>query len=152
MIYLIGLIGIFAVGFGILMIFFPYAFEQIGERFNKMVVNTNKFLLAHRIVVGVFMLIAAAWGLLGLFQFSQFFLLYLIIAFTLYNLTVVFAILFLFFPGILQAISDVSDRVIWEADEYVIKYSKVIGFLILLGGIYVVIMMALLVLRSGVIQ
>jgi len=150
MVFLIVLIGLIAVGFGLLMIFSPNAFERLGENFNNIVLNTNKFLLAHRIVVGILMLIAAAWGLLGLYQFSQFFLLYLIVAFTLYNITVIFAILFLFFPGILETISHISDRVICPTDTYVGKYSKVIGFLLLLAGIYVSIMMIILVLRSGV--
>lgn len=139
MVLLIVLSGLIAVGVGLIMLFAPGFFQSLTDKFNKLVMNSNMFLLSHRIIIGILMLIAAAWFLLCIYKYPQFYLLYMVWAVSL-----IFGLLFIFFPGTLETLSNYSDAVVFPTDKYVIKYSRFLGALLILAGAYILSMMYLM--------
>jgi len=131
--------GVVAVIFGLIMLFSPGFFQSLTDKFNRLVMNSNMFLLSHRIIFGIFMLLAAAWILLCIYKSPQFFLLYIVLA-----IAFIFGVLFIFFPGTLETLSNYSDVVVFPTDKYVTKYSRALGAVLVIAGIYILSMMTIM--------
>jgi hypothetical protein len=131
MVYLMTL-AIISLVFGLLLIFTPKLLLNIGNVANSVVLYLDEKLQPMRVVVGIFLVLVAAWLIYVVVKYPE--LSYLN---ALWLISLGFGLMFLFFPNWLSWLSNVSNKVVFSTDDVVIGARKIIGVVLVIASVYI---------------
>ncbi|MDD5382534.1 MAG: hypothetical protein PHH60_02650 [Candidatus Margulisbacteria bacterium] len=124
-------IGIIALVFSLLLLFSRDLIAVLGEVFNKPVNFIDEKLKAIRMPAGIAMVIIGGWIISVAFSYSQLWYLHIV-----GTLILLFGLLYLFMPGWLDWLSNVSSLLLMSTDEQIIGARKSLGVILLVSAIY----------------
>ena len=125
--------GIVALVFAVLLLFSPDTVKRFGANlFDSVDFSLDDKIKPYRLVVGIIFLLAAAW----LFYESMSSPLAAFLH-PIWVLSLIFGLLYLFLPNWVAILSQASNKNVFTLDEYILKFRKVIGVVVLVASAYI---------------
>lgn len=133
MIFLLWAAGIVGILFGLVLMVSPGFIKKFSNYCDEVILSVDSNLNPYRLIVGVLLLLAAAWSvyIIRIADFDLFFYPILVLA-------LLFGVLYLLLPNWLANFSNWANKHVFTTDVYILSASKIIGLAFLILGVYII--------------
>jgi hypothetical protein len=125
--------GVMSLFFGLILLFTPNFFKKICLFFDRIVFKFDEKIMSYKASVGIVLIMVAGW----LFYMTTRYPEISPIIHPFWIIILIFGIFYLFFPGWMAWLSNITDRNIFLTNEYVLGASRIFGAVFIIVGIYI---------------